>query len=557
MNTLNKMLLREIKNAKGQFMAAAAVIFAGIMMFSASYMFPALFLTVAAMIIYIMQRRLINNQRIFIGVMKAFGYSNLRILWHYVLYSLLISFVGAVPGVFLGLYAGKGMTMMYNEIFSIPVMHIKIYWDILLVGISLSVGFCLLAGYNAAKRVLKIQPAQAMRAEVPRAGRRILLERIQWLWSRISFGWKMSIRNIFRSRQRTIFTVLGIMFTIMFFMVSLFFLDCINFIFTQHFFEFQKQDYKVVFSKPASYYDALDIEKIKGIQKAEPFIEIPIEIQNGWRKQDTLVIGLVDNNSCYRLVDEKRNPVQVPEKGILVAHVIADKLSIKPGDRITIRAYLDGVKEKKVKVAGIVKQYAGFNCYMNLNELGAILGEGRFATGTFIKVEQGTDDAVTKELFKIPGVETVEGRLNAFKSFMQFMDLMYVFVGLMITFGTIMGFAIIFNTTIINIMERRRELASLKVLGYTHREIENTILRENMLLGFIALVPGVMLGRWMSELFVRQFSNELFALEVVIYPRTYIITFLSVFVFIILAQLANKKNISGLDMVEVLKNREG
>lgn len=194
---------------------------------------------------------------------------------------------------------------------------------------------------------------------------------------------------------------------------------------------------------------------------------------------------------------------------------------------------------------------------MNLNELGAILGEGRFATGTFIKVEQGTDDAVTKELFKIPGVETVEGRLNAFKSFMQFMDLMYVFVGLMITFGTIMGFAIIFNTTIINIMERRRELASLKVLGYTHREIENTILRENMLLGFIALVPGVMLGRWMSELFVRQFSNELFALEVVIYPRTYIITFLSVFVFIILAQLANKKNISGLDMVEVLKNREG
>jgi putative ABC transport system permease protein len=151
----------------------------------------------------------------------------------------------------------------------------------------------------------------------------------------------------------------------------------------------------------------------------------------------------------------------------------------------------------------------------------------------------------------------VEGRLNAFKSFMQFMDLMYVFVGLMITFGTIMGFAIIFNTTIINIMERRRELASLKVLGYTHREIENTILRENMLLGFIALVPGVMLGRWMSELFVRQFSNELFALEVVIYPRTYIITFLSVFVFIILAQLANKKNISGLDMVEVLKNREG
>lgn len=519
-------------------------------------MFPALFLTVAATIIYIMQRRIISNQRVLIGIMKAIGYTNARILWHYIFYSILIAFTGSIPAVFAGLMVGVKFTELYNQIFSIPVMEIKIYWDILVIGVFISIGFCLLAGYNSAKRVLSIYPAEAMRSESPKSGKRIFLESAGFIWKRLHFGWKMSIRNVFRSRTRTLFTIVGMMATIMFFMVSLFFMDSIKYILHQSFFVFQRQDYKVMFSRPTPYYDAYELKSLDGIRKVEPLSEVPIEIEKDWRTEGSLAVGLINENSFYRLIDDRNIPVKVPENGMLIAHSLAEKLEIKPGDIVKVKLYLGKVLEKDVRVAGIVKQYAGFSCYMNMKELGELAEEGIFTTGALISVKAGKEEEVIDKLYEMSGIKTIEARVDGYKDFMQFMNLMYTFVGFMIFFGTIMGFAIVFNTTVINIMERRRELASLKVLGYTSREVESTILRENMMIGVISLLPGIIFGRFMCNFLAGMFSNELFALEVVISAKTYIITCLSVFIFAILAQFANKKNISGLDVVEVLKDRE-
>jgi putative ABC transport system permease protein len=519
-------------------------------------MFPMLFLTVAATIIYIMQRRIINNQRTLIGVMKAIGYTNSRILMHYILYSLLIALAGAIPGVFVGFLLSIALTKSYTNIFSIPLMKTEIYMSLLALGVLMSSGFCLLAGYSSAKRVLKIDPAQAMRSEAPSSGKRVFLERVGFIWNRLAFGWKMSIRNVFRSRTRTLFTIVGMMATIMFFLVSLFFLDSIDYILYQNFFVFQKQDYKITFAKPSSYYDALELRSIEGIRKVEPVLEIPVEIQNGWRKEETFAVGVIEENDFYRLIDDNFTPVKVPEEGMLIAQTIAEKLDIKKGDMVKVKLYLGDIFEKDIKDAGLVKQYAGFNCYMNIKELGRLAEEGAFATGALASVKAGKDEAVIKELYDISGIETVEARNDVFKDFATFLELMNMFVGFMIFFGTIMGFSIIFNTTVINIMERRRELASLKVLGYTSKEVENTISRENMMIGVISIIPGVLFGEFMCNLLAKMFSNEVFAFEVVISPKTYLIAILSVFLFAVLAQNANKKNISGLDMVEVLKNRE-
>lgn len=521
-----------------------------------AFMFPMLFLTVAATIIYIMQRRIINNQRTLIGVLKAIGYTNTRILVHYMLYSLMIALTGAIPGVFAGFSLSILLTRSYNNIFSIPVMKTEIYMSLLVFGVIMSAGFCLLAGYSSAKRVLKIDPAQAMRAEAPNSGKRVLLERAGFIWNRLAFGWKMSIRNIFRSRTRTLFTIAGMMATIMFFMVSLFFLDSIDYLLYQNFFVFQKQDYKITFAKPSTYYDALELKSIEGVRKVEPVLEVPVEIQKGWRKEDTLIIGVIEDNDFYRLVDDSFTPLEVPGEGMLIAHTIAEKLDIRQGDNVKVKLYLGNVIEKDIKVVGLVKQYAGFNCYMNIKELGRLSEEGKFATGALVSVKGGKSETVLEKFYDISGIETIEARTDVFKDFAQFLELMNTFVGFMIFFGTIMGFSIVFNTTVINIMERRRELASLKVLGYTSKEVENTILRENMMIGVISIIPGVIFGEFMCNFLARMFSNEIFALEVVISPKTYVIATMSIFLFAVLAQYANKENISGLDMVEVLKNRE-
>lgn len=519
-------------------------------------MFPVLFLGVAAMIIYIMLRRIISNQRTSIGVMKALGYKNKRILWHYMLYALLIALIGSIPGTVLGMGLGMLLTTMYNKIFSIPVMKVNLYADLFVFGTLLSVLFCLTSGYNAAKKVLKIEPAEAMRSEAPAKGRRIMLENIKFIWKRLSFGTKMSVRNIFRNRKRALLTAFSTCLTIMFIMVALFFMDSINYILKAHFTKFQKQDYKLSYSKPETLEGLKKLESIKGIEKKEPILELSSELRRIEKAEDTLIVGLSKDSSLYSLFDEEKRDVSVPKEGILIAEALADKLALNTGDTITI-TFLGAEKlGKDIKVSGIVKQYAGFNCYMNIEELQALTGLKGSINGALIKVEAGKDKEVKVELLKDNNITTVESRVKNYENFKELMKFMYVFFIVMIAFGAFMGFSIIFNTTVINIAERKRELASLKVLGYSKKEIQRIVFKENIFLGIFALIPGIIIGRIMCSVFASKFSNEFFTFEIYISPLTYTIAALSMFLFIIMAQYANRKRIVRLDMVEVLKDRE-
>lgn len=522
-----------------------------------AYAFPALFLSAAALMIYIILRRLVNKERTLIGVMKAMGYTDARILVHYQLQSLVIAVGGVLPAIVAGTWLGGLLTQAYTTMDRIPVMNIRIYGSVFVIGSLISLGFCLFAGYHAVKKVLEVQPAQAMRPETPPMGRRIVLERVGPIWNRLSFGWKMSIRNLFRSRQRTLFTMIGFMFTIILFVTSIFLLDCIDYVIRQQFFVLQRQDYKVSFTKACGYQDTLALKDIRGVLKVEPIMEVPAEIKNGWLKESIPLVGLPENNSFYHLVDTHLLPVKVPENGMLISHVLAQRLQIRVGDDVEVKTGYLEIKKKKIRIVGLVKTYAGFSGYMRDSALGALMEKGKFATGALIRVRNGLDSHVRKELLKMPNVETVESRLGTYQSFVDLTQMINFFVGVMILFGGIMGFAIIFNTTLINIAERYRELASLKVLGYTGWEIQRTLFRENLLLGLVSLIPGLLVGRMICGVLAQVFSNKVIALELVIYPRTYLITAASLMLFILMALAANRRNIVGLDMVEVLKNREG
>jgi len=521
-----------------------------------SVMFPALFLIVAAMIIYIMQRRIINNQRILIGIMKAVGYSKKRILWHYILISMLIALAGSLPGVLGGYFLGRWMTGMYTTVFSIPAMEGEFYPEIFFMAVGISTAACVLAGYRGAKKITKIEPAEAMRPEAPAIGRKIFLEKFKKLWTALPTRWKVSIRNIFRNPQRTLATVLGTVITIMFFMVTLFFIDSIAYILKQQFTVFQTQDYKIIFNKALSEKEALDINNISGVKKAEPITEFPCEVKSGDKKEESMLIAPVKNSSFYHLQDKNKENKDIADSGVLIAEALAEKFNVTTGDELTFKIYGSKVVEKKIKVAGIVKQYAGFNCFISKDELAKIMGEDNITTGALLGINKEQDKAVRKSLNNISYIDMIESRDKAYKDFNALIEFFYLFMAIMVAFGVVMGFSIIFNTTVINIMERKRELASLKVMGFKRREIEGTIFRENIIMALLAIIPGVMVGRIMCEFFANHFSNELFRFEIIISPTTYIITFISIFLFIVLSQLVNRRSIVGLDMVEVLKNRE-
>lgn len=527
-------------------------------------LFPSVFLIVAATIIYIMQKRLVNNQRTQIGVMKAFGYSNAAVLWHYVKYALLMAACGSVPAVFAGYRLGSLMLGVYNEVFAIPELNPVIYWKVVFASLFISFAVSFTASFNSAKSITRIQPAQAMRVEPPEAGRGIFLERIAFIWSRFSFSYKMIFKNIFRNRQRTFLNVFGISATIMFFMISMFFADSIDFAFTSQFFEFQKQDYSVMFSRPIGRGDLYAIKSVSGVARVEPVVQLAVDVVKGWRKRETVIIGLPRDNKFTRLIDDSLTPLELPEKGLVMAHMLARSLGVERGDTVTIRTFVGNFKLKEasreivktVRVSAITKQYAGINCFMSETALRDLLGEGDFSTSAYIKTLEGRGHEVKKKLLEYNGVEEVQGRLDIYNAFMEQMRFMKVFVGIMIIFGGVMGFAIIFNSTLISIMERMRELASLKVLGYTRYELKRLLFVENILLCAFSCVPGAAAGYLMCEFVGYMFSNDMFALEIVIYKKTYFIAFALVFLCTVIAGLATGRSLNDLDMVDVLKSRE-
>lgn len=518
---------------------------------------PIVFLIVAAAIIYIMQRRIISNQRTMIGSLKALGYTDRRILWHYIKYSVILSFVGAVPAIIAGQFLGKLMTLVYLQLYDLPELQSKIYFDTFFIAIALSLVFCTAGGYNAAKRVLKIEPAQAMRSEAPKAGKRILLEKLGFIWRNLSFSWKVTLRNIFRNRQRSFLTIMGFMFTVILFVVMFSLTDTVDYVIDLQFNVSQKQDFTVNLKKPMPYNDSISIKELDGIGKVEPLLESPVEINKGTAKKQVKLIGLDGNSSLYKFTDKNGKSISVPQNGILIAKSLANKLAANVGDEVNIKYFFGDIKEGKVKVAGIIRQAVGFDCYMNLNEMSEQLKTPKTSTSLLIQVSKSDKDKLEKVLQQNPLFESVESKEKAYNTIKSLMALIYYVVGFMVVFCVIMGFSIIFITTIINLTERGRELASMKVLGYTDSEIGRTLLRENIILGIIALIPGLILGQLVCGLIIPELNSRIMYLEAIVSIKTYIITALSVLLYILLAQLSIRKSIKKLNMVEVLKNKEG
>ncbi|HEY9058966.1 MAG TPA: FtsX-like permease family protein [Pseudobacteroides sp.] len=518
---------------------------------------PVLFLLVAAAIIYIMQKRIIANQRVIIGSLKALGYGDIRILFHYIKFSVLLSLMGSIPAILAGTILSKIMTYeMYLKMYEFPKVITSSSLDLFAVSILLSLLFCVVGSLNAAKKILKIEPAQAMRSEAPKAGRRILVERLTFLWKRLDFGWKVTLRNVFRSRQRSLLTVMGFVFSIMLFVVVFSVTDTVDNVLDFHFNTQQAQDYTADFKQPLPFQNAVNLSKRSGDSKAEPILELPIEISKEAQKRDTKLIAVQKDMKLNKLIDDNGNNMAIPDDGILVANGIAKKLSIKKGDFIKVKLYYKEAKVVTLKVEGIIKQAIGFNCYMNIDAVTRYLSAPKYATGLLVKTLDSNKEPLEKSLLNIPEVESVESRQKALTTVKSLIKLIYIFVGFMAVFCVIMGFSIIFITTVINLTERTRELASLKVLGYSDREIGRTIFRENIILGIIALIPGILFGITLSNLIIPELNSRLMYLESVISVRTYTVTILSVLLYISLAQLTIRKSIKNLDMVEVLKNRE-
>lgn len=519
--------------------------------------FPIVFFIVAAVIIYIMMGRMVENQRTQIGILKALGFTDMQVLFHYLSYSIFIAVTGSILGSIFGMYLGAGLTKLENMYFHLPLTEMRIYPDLVLPASLLTLIFCLLAGYNSCKTVFKIMPSEAMKPKSPAIGKKILVERVKYLWSNIDNTWKIILRNIFRHKRRALLTSTGVIFSTALLVFALGMNDSVDFTIEQQYQNIQDYDIKVSFSKLLSLDELNSIKNIPGVTKMEPVLETGIEIQNGWRKKDVALTAVVNNPEMYRVVDKSGNSVNLPDQGIVVPEKLANILGIKLNDTVFLKPFLPGKEKKEVEVKGIAAQYIGLSAYSSMDNINNIMGEGKIANSAVLRLENPSFEGEVKDKLKDMGaVSSVQSKSDALNALLQNLGSMTSSIGVMILLAAILSIAVVYNTTTINIFERQREIATLKVLGFKDNEIKKLVFYENYIITTLGLILGLPCGSWLGNYLMTTMTTDFYSMPFITKLWTYVLAAVLTFVFTVMANMILMKKIKSISIVEVLKSRE-
>lgn len=513
---------------------------------------PIAFLLIAAVILAMMIGRMVKRDRIKIGILQAIGYSKGRVIRHYAGYSLSAGLIGGFLGSTLGMLLAGFMTSYYMEFFNIPLLKVSFYYKFVIAAVLMTSVFCLIAGLIGAKGILKISPAESMQTEAPRKGKRIFLERFGFFWKRLSFSWKIVFKNIFRNKKRAIFVLFGVTLTYALMLFTMGMPAIIDEFMVKHFTEFQTMDYNVSFRTPMHDRVLKDFGTLVDIDHIEGKIEYPFELQSGSRTKAVPVIGIRQDTEFYTFKDNNDNKVEVPEEGILLSSNLANSLQVDIGDKLKINTYLPGRDDAYVMISGIIKQSMGINAYMNLEHMSELLFEKNAITGVFISTD---DPNINEALKKVSNISTVLSPSDLKKVFDQYLGLSMVSIYIMIFFSGLMGFAIVYNATMISVGEREMEFSSLRVLGFSKGEIYRIVLKENNIITVIGILLGIPVGIWMTEASSSVFSTDMYSMSLTPTPLAGVQAAVFTIAFVVLAQIATFRKISTLDFLQALKNR--
>lgn len=529
---------------------------------SIAAIFPMLFFIASAVIIYITMTRMIENQRMLMGVLKALGYSNLDIMLHYQTYPLLVGILGSIIGVLIGVFfVGEALLNLFNMIYNLPTRETAVHLSIVLPAAFLGLSFCVAAGYNACRKELHLVPAESMRPKPPASGKKLFLENLRLLWKNINFSWKIIFRNLFRYKKRSAMASIGIIFSTVLLLVAMGFQNSIDYLMQKQFYDIQRFDIKINLSGMMNADELNYIKSMDHIKSVEPILESGMEITSGWRKKDIGIVALGSESKLYGVFDKSGNPITPPGDGILLPVRLMDKLDLQTGDKVYLRSFYPGKNEDKDRKAAIVKgvasQFIGESAVFSTAYLNYLLGEGVVANGAYIKLEDPKyEKEVMESLKDILTISTIQSKSEVIANTEKTLQSMMGIIVFMVLGAGILAFAVIYNITNINIFERRREIATLSVLGFTSGELKSIVFNENFFLSIFGALAGILPGRFVTYFVITMQASDTMYIPAVLNPSSYFIAVFMIIVFTIMANLLLTRKILSINMVESLKSAE-
>ncbi|MEX0728476.1 MAG: FtsX-like permease family protein [Planctomycetaceae bacterium] len=523
---------------------------------SMAFIPPLIFLSVAAFLLNVVLARLINTQREQIAALKAFGYSKLQIGVHYGKYVAVIVICGVTLGSITGIWLAHGLTELYVRFYKFPVFFFKfdsrvIIWALFWSGLS---GF--LGVLFAVYRAVNLPPAEAMRPEPPAHFKPTIVERIG-LGKLFTHSARMILRHLERQPVKSVLSALGISLAVAVLVMGRFMEDCIDYLMEYEFQMVQRQDVTLTFREGLQSSVWHEINHLPGVMYGQKMRSTPTRIHFGHRYRRVAVMGMEPNGDLFRILDEHDRPLNVTGDGLVMSEALAEVLHVKRGDAVTVEV-LEGKRPvRDIPVTGIVPTYSGITAYMSNEALHRLLDEQGSLTGGYLQVDPLKYDELYKTLRNTPAVAGVSIKDAAIQSFKdtiaENLSTMRTFN---IIFATIIAFGVVYNTARISLSERSRELATLRVIGFTEGEISMLLFTELGILTIVALPLGMVIGYGFCALSVATFDSESFRIPLVIKPVTYGYSAIVVIIAAVLSGMVVRRRIHELDLIAVLKARE-
>lgn len=526
---------------------------------SMSKVMPALFLMVSVMIMYIMLKRVISSQRQQIGVIKALGYSDKKVLLHYLSYSLIVGGFGGAIGGIIGNVLVVPFSAMFQQMFNMPLLKGHFSLKYFLGGTVLALIFSAIAGYQGAKESLVLEPSEAMRPPTPKVSSPTSMERFSLIWNRLNLQSRIALRNIFRNKGKSIFILIGMTFTVAILGMPWSMKNILESMIYNQFEKVQTFDMKMTLSGPVDYFSAIrEINKIEGVDRVEGMLEVPVKLYNKGVNKPIIVYGLEDNSEFYHVYDENNEEISLLGNGITISKRVAEILDVELGDTIYVESTFMKEKEQKksIIVERIVPQYLGLNAFMNDFTLIDFLEQKPFITSIMLASNAKAMEFIEDEYKNSDIVFGVDEQKDIRQKYNHMMELFMSMMTMLCIFGLITGFGVIYASSIISISERQRELASMLVIGMSYKEIQSIVTIEQWVLSSFAIITGIPLMKLMVMGMSVEMKNDVYTMPTNLSFMAVATSLLMTGISISIAQVIIKKKISRINLIDSLSIKE-
>lgn len=517
---------------------------------------PAIFFAVAAFILNLAMTRALALQRTQIAALKALGYGHRAIAWHYLKWALAIAVAGAAAGLVAGTWMGSWIAGIYHDYFRFPALDYRLSGAVAASAVAVALVAGGLGALAAVRRAVAVPPAEAMRPEPPARFRTSLAERL--LAGRLlTHAARMVLRNLERQPWRAGASIVGIAFATAILVVGFGFLDSMETLMASQFEIVMRQDVTVSFAEPASSRALHELAALPGVYQAEPLRSVPVKVRHGHRERTLVLTGLVEAPRLNRVVDRRGEAKLLPRDGLLIGRKLAEVLEVVPGERLRLEVLEGRRPVLDLPVAALVDEYLGLGLYLEIDALRRLLGEGGSLSGGYLAVDPSRIPALHERLKRTPRVAGIALTAAAYDNFRKlFAEHIGIQIVTNVLFAAIIAFGVVYNAARISLSERARELASLRVLGFSIAEISLILLGEIAVLTLLALPLGIGLGAGLNRWIVAAVETELYRFPVVLSPQSLAWAALTVTAATFFSGLVVRRKLDRLDLVAVLKVRE-